>query len=233
MSLSLGLYRLQQVDLQIDQIQARLDAIRQTLENDAEILRARENFEAARQAQFQKEHALREAEAATREQRIKIEQVEARLYSGLVKNPKELQDLQNEAAALKRHLGTLEERELEAIIAAEQAEERLQQAGKWLEETSVRRSERLQQLVGEQNALEKKLEQLNAERLATRSALTAELLSVYQNLRQQRHGVAVAQVSDNSCAACGTTLTAALQQIARSPSQLAHCPSCGRILFAG
>jgi predicted nucleic acid-binding Zn-ribbon protein len=233
MSLSLGLYRLQQVDLQIDQIKARLDAIRQTLENDRELRQARENFEAARQVQFQKEHALREAEAATREQRLKIEQTEARLYSGLVKNPKELQDLQNEAAALKRHLVTLEERELEAMIEAEQAEEGLQQAGKLLEETQLRRGEHLQQLVAEQNALEKKLEQLSAERLATRSALTAELLNTYESLRQQRRGVAVAQVSDNSCAACGATLTAALQQAARSTSQLAHCPTCGRILFAG
>lgn len=233
MSLSLGLYRLQQVDLQIDQIKVRLDAIRQTLENDSELRQARENFEVARQVKFQKEHALREAEAATREQRLKIEQTEARLYSGLVKNPKELQDLQNEAAALKRHLVTLEERELEAMIEAEQAEEGLQQAGKLLEETQLRRGEHLQQLVAEQNALEKKLEQLSAERLATRSALTAELLNTYENLRQQRRGVAVAQVSDNSCAACGTTLTAALQQAARSTSQLAHCPTCGRILFAG
>ena len=35
MSAALGLYRLQQVDSQIDQIQARLKVIQQTLENDA------------------------------------------------------------------------------------------------------------------------------------------------------------------------------------------------------
>ena len=39
MSAALGLYRLQQVDSQIDQIQARLKAIQQTLENDI-VLRA-------------------------------------------------------------------------------------------------------------------------------------------------------------------------------------------------
>ena len=37
MSAALGLYRLQQVDSQIDQIQARLKVIQQTLENDAEL----------------------------------------------------------------------------------------------------------------------------------------------------------------------------------------------------
>src|SRR5919205_4285548 len=47
MSAALGLYRLQQVDRQIDQIQARLRAIQQTLENDAELRGANQRFAAA------------------------------------------------------------------------------------------------------------------------------------------------------------------------------------------
>lgn len=233
MSLSLGLYRLQQVDTQRDQALARLAVIRQTLENDLELRQATERFEKARQVKFQKEHDLREAETSTREQRIKIEQTEARLYSGLVKNPKELQDLQNEVAALKRHLSVLEEQELEAMLEAEQADKDFQQAQKALEEIKLRSSDQQRSLLEEKSALEKKLETLNAERQATMSALPSEMLVTYENLRQQRRGVAVAQVADNSCAACGTTLTAALQQVARSATQLAHCPTCGRILFAG
>ncbi|MBK9208352.1 MAG: hypothetical protein IPL71_08645 [Anaerolineales bacterium] len=37
MSASLGLYRLQQVDRQIDRARSQLDTIRQTLENDVEL----------------------------------------------------------------------------------------------------------------------------------------------------------------------------------------------------
>ena len=37
MSAALGLYRLQQVDSQMDKVQARLNAIRETLENDVEL----------------------------------------------------------------------------------------------------------------------------------------------------------------------------------------------------
>ena len=47
MSAALGLYRLQQVDSQIDQIQARLKTIQQTLENDAELRGANQRFAAA------------------------------------------------------------------------------------------------------------------------------------------------------------------------------------------
>jgi len=57
-------------------------------------------------------------------------------------------------------------------------------------------------------------------------------LERYEALRQQRRGVAVAEIRDNACDACGTTLTAALQQSARHAAELVHCPTCGRILFA-
>ena len=52
----------------------------------------------------------------------RVGQAEASLYGGHVQNPKELQDLQKDVASLKRHLETLEERELEAMEAAENAE---------------------------------------------------------------------------------------------------------------
>jgi hypothetical protein len=47
MSAALGPYRLQQVDSRIDQIQARLKAIQQTLENDLELRAATDRLAAA------------------------------------------------------------------------------------------------------------------------------------------------------------------------------------------
>ena len=47
---------------------------------------------------------------------------EKRLYSGTVTNTKELQDLQDEGVALKRRIVALEDRQLEAMIAQEDAE---------------------------------------------------------------------------------------------------------------
>ena len=76
------------------------------------------------------------------------------------------------------------------------------------------------------------LQGLQAEREAATSAIDARILDKYEALRQQRRGVAVAEINDNACGACGTTVTAALQQSARHSSELVYCPSCGRILFA-
>src|SRR5687768_18403957 len=79
------------------------------------------------------ERALKLSEAEVEKQSIKIEQTESSLYGGRVHNPKELQDLQKDVASLKRHLSTLEERELEAMLVAETTEKDLQNAKSILE----------------------------------------------------------------------------------------------------
>ncbi|HVF26143.1 MAG TPA: hypothetical protein VNA23_09655, partial [Anaerolineales bacterium] len=77
MSAALGLYRLQQVDSQIDRIQARLKAIRDALENDLEIQSATQQFSAADNTYKDAQRALKQSEADVEKQRIKIEQTEA------------------------------------------------------------------------------------------------------------------------------------------------------------
>jgi len=150
-----------------------------------------------------------------------------------VHNPKELQDLQNDIASLKRHLSTLEGRELEAMQMAETTETALKQATTDLELIQAKRGNEHRKLINEQAALSKDLERLSSERQATVGAIEGQILEMYDSLRQQKRGIAVAEVSDNSCTACGTTLTASLQQNARAIGNLTHCPSCGRILYAG
>jgi predicted nucleic acid-binding Zn-ribbon protein len=179
------------------------------------------------------ERELKQGELDVQSQQIKIQQTDASLYSGNVHNPKELQDLQNEVAALKRHLSTLEERELIAMQRIETTEVSLKQATTDLELIQAKRGNEHRKLIDEQTALSKDLERLSSERQATVSAIEGQILKMYDSLRQQKRGIAVAEVSDNSCTACGTTLTASLQQNARSVSHLANCPSCGRILYAG
>ena len=232
MSAALGLYRLQQVDSQIDQIQARLKAIQEILENDLELKTTSGRFTASEQKYKDAERALKLAEAEVQKQRIKIEQTEASLYGGHVHNPKELQDLQKDVASLKRHMETLEERELEAMITVESAEKELRQAQVDLEQVKASRGDQSRDLTRESESLLKNRERLDSERKAVMGNLEGKAVSLYDQLRQQRRGIAVTTLSDNSCSACGTTLTASQQQNARSTSQLFYCPTCSRILYA-
>ena len=232
MSAALGLYRLQQVDSQIDQIQSRLKVIQQTIENDAELRAATEQLAASENRYKDAERTLKQSEAEVEKQSIKIEQTEASLYGGHVHNPKELQDLQKDVASLKRHLATLEERQLEAMLVVETTEKDWQNAKSLMERVQSSLGEQNRDLAQESTSLHKDRERLNSERQAVISDIAQQTMATYNQLRQQRRGIAVTILSDGSCAACGTTLTPSQQQNARSTSQLFRCPSCGRILYA-
>jgi uncharacterized protein len=232
MSASLGLYRLQLLDSRIDEVRMRLEAIRQTLENDEEVLRAKKQAAECDAKLRLAQQALTLSEVEVDKQKVKIEQSESNLYSGNVKNPKELQDLQNEIASLKRHLITLEDRQLDAMLEVEAREYANQSALEELDRVKARFSAQNNSLTDEQAQLNKEYERLATERQAARSPLDAGLLAVYEQLRQQKRGLAIATVSDGACAACGATLTPAQMQSARTISQSFYCPTCGRILFA-
>ena len=228
----MGLYRLQQVDSQIDGIQARQQTIRETLQNDLKLQAATQAFSAAEISHKETSRTLKQTETEVEKQRIKIEQTESSLYGGRVQNPKELQDLQKDVASLKKHLETLEERELEAMVLVETAENELQTAKTELDQTQVNLNDQYRDLSKENETLDKELERLEHERNAILSDLISSAVSTYEQIRKQRRGIAVTTISDSACTACGTTLTLSLQQSARSATQLFTCPTCGRILYA-
>lgn len=228
----MGLYRLQQVDSQIDGIQARQKWIQDTLQNDVSLRTAAQAFSLADNKYKDAAHALKQTEAEVEKQRIKIEQTEASLYSGRVQNPKELQDLQKDIVSLKKHLQTLEERELEAMVVVETAEHELQTTKLELDRTQANVNEQYRDLNKENEALTKDIERLEHERNAILSDLVDSAVNTYDQIRKQRRGIAVTTINDAACAACGTTLTLSLQQSARSATQLFNCPTCGRILYA-
>jgi hypothetical protein len=232
MSAALGLYRLQQIDSQMDQARTRMEAIRQILENDVELRAALERVASAEKTHQEAERAQRQAEAEVQSQKTKIEQAESSLYGGAVRNPKELQDLQHDVASLKKHLATLEDRLLEAMLATETAASSLTEARAALSDVESSLGDQTRDLTAERANLSRTLERLDAERKAAASPVDAKLVEQYETLRRERRGIAVTTVSDGACNACGTTLTPAHQQTARSSAQIARCPTCGRILFA-
>jgi predicted nucleic acid-binding Zn-ribbon protein len=233
MSAALGLLRLQQIDSQLSQIHGRLEKIRDTLENDAELAAARESVERSQARQYESERARRSAEAEAKAQQVKIQQAESSLYGGAVHNPKELQELQADVASLKKHLAAIEDQELESMVSLEAAQQTLVVEKERVEQVQARFDQEHGKLLAEQSDLLRYEADLEAERKAAVSAVAPRLLETYDDLRRTRRGVAVAEVAENACGACGTVLTAALQQNARHAAQLIYCPSCGRILYAG
>lgn len=231
MSRASNLYRLQQADSRLDAIQARMKAIRHTLENDENLQAALRTDEEARQAALLAERNAKQQDDEVETLRIKIEQVEASLYSGRIQNPKELKDLQAESESLKRHLQSLEEHLFESMIAAETAGETVRASQSNLVATQAQVISQNASLKGELDALEKELGRLQTDRQAIASGIEADLITDYLALREKRHGVAVSLIGEGSCNSCGSALTPSQQVAARSGNQIAHCPGCQRILY--
>lgn len=232
MSAALLLYRLQQIDSRLGQVTTRLAAIHALLEKNAELLAAKQRLEAAQKEQHDAEKALKAAEFESVTQRVKLEQAESSLYSGNIKSPKELQDLQNDIASLKRRLAVLEDSQLETMMALEAAATKLETAQKELEATQGKIISANATLQTEQIALQKECDNLNAQRQAVLPGINAETLGLYDSLRQKRSGMAVSTVSENCCDICGASLTPGYAQTVRTSAQLVHCPMCGRILYS-
>jgi predicted nucleic acid-binding Zn-ribbon protein len=232
MSSALTLYRLQQVDTRLDQINSRQSAIRAALDDNAELKAARDLLEQARTALRDKEHALKQAEHDSQSQRIKLEQAEASLYNGGIRNPKELKDLERDVASLKHRLGELEDIQLDNMLEIEQLREHAQKVENDYNQIEGRVISQNASLKTEQDDLQKERERFNAQREATVSGIDASTLSLYETLRTKHRGVAVATVSDNSCEACGSSMPPGIAQSVRISSQLVRCSMCGRILYS-
>ena len=233
MSQAFKLYRLQQLDSQLDRLQTRLAEIQASLADAVELQQAKS---AALQANLDlqsAQKALRKAEEAVKDQRIKIETTEAALYGGKVRNPKELQDLQHESTALKRFQSVLEDRQIEAMMTEETAQEAAQQAQNYLELVQAQQNARNANLLEEPERLLKEKPTLETERQAATGSIPASEMTMYEALRKTRRGIAVSLVKNKACSACGTTLNAALLDAVITSGQFNRCDGCGRILYSG
>jgi uncharacterized protein len=233
MSQAFKLYRLQQLDSLLDRTRTRLHEIEHAL-NEAQALRQAEDTAGqADEGLVTARKTLHKAEELVKEQRIKIETTEAALYGGKVRNPKELQDLQHESAALKRYLVVLEDRQLEAMMNEEEAVTVNRSAQIALELAQARHAAHQKELKDEQDRLLKDIPNLEEERQAAGSSIPANEIALYETLRKQRRGLAVTLVKNKACDSCGSTLSAALLDATLTSGQLTRCDSCGRILYLG
>ena len=233
MNQAFHLYRLQQIDTQIDQAEASAAELDRLLSGDETIRQTTTAAEAAGTALHQAQQRLKQTEFAVQEQQLKIAQSEAKLYSGKLHNPKELQDLQKEIASLKKYLAVLEDQQLEAMLSLEEHESQHAAAKNDLNNAQAAFAEKSAAWRGQRDQLTRNLDRLHSERNASLSLIDSESLKTYDAMRKRKSGVAVTIAKDGACAVCGGTIRPSELQVARSSQGIVFCTSCGRILYAG
>jgi predicted nucleic acid-binding Zn-ribbon protein len=232
MSESLNLYRLQQLDTRLNQVEVRQKAIQDSLENNIPLNDAKNSLNLSLIEKKNLENVLRNMELDAQQKKTKIGQIESDLYSGGIKSPKELQELQQELTLIKRQLTTLEDQELDEMISLEKIQAELDSRQEVYEKTRKQAELQNSGLVNELDDLQKEADRLRIERNATVQSIEEKSLSLYNRIREERHGIAVTTISDNSCDSCGAVLTHSQQQSAHHSHQLFRCLSCGRIIYS-
>ena len=163
--------------------------------------------------------------------RSKASEVEKKLYSGSVRNPKELEDLQADVAALQGQTRKREDSLLAVLVEVEEAEAQLREARAAYSQMESRWREQQQALEAERAELEPGVARLQEARAQQANGMDRAAMGLYQTLREQRAGQALAKVERGMCQGCRITLPISVLQKARSGQGLVQCVSCERILL--
>jgi predicted nucleic acid-binding Zn-ribbon protein len=225
------LWSLQEIDSALDTRRASLDDARARLGENEEVNELRARVEDLRVALRNAQSAQKDVELEADDLKSKIGPVEEKLYGGSIRNPRELSDLQADIAQLKAHLSAVEDRDLEALGAAEQAENELRTATAELEareaawrEEQAELAERVERLAGEIAILERQREEQVVE-------IEPDLVSTYNHVRRAHQGKGVARLDRNLCLGCRISLPVSTVNKARAGVVVMQCPNCERILY--
>ena len=224
------LLELQDTDSVIDRVTKRLTEITAGLHETAQLRAARQAVYRAAQLVAVRRTARQDLDLADATVDDKIQLAEKRLYSGLVKNPKELLDLQNDISSLNRQKAKLDEQLFNAMLQLEEAETAAQHHAADLAHIEAAWQHSQSDLIAEQAQLEASLSGQHRDQAAARAQLTAVDLALYDQLRRRKAGVAVVELKGQLCGGCGVRVTASVTQQVSQGDQYGRCGNCERIL---
>lgn len=231
MTVAAEIFDLQETDLALDRARARLQEIE-------EGMRETEELAGARQVRAEKEEALsgvrerqKDIEWEVDEVRAKASDMEAKLYAGTIRNPKELSDLNDDVRALKLQTTRREDALLSVMEEAEAAEAEFRAADSGYSQIEASWRAQQEELLQEKAELEPEVARLEARRQEQAAGIDRASLALYERLRERRAGHAVARVERGMCQGCRITLPVSVLQKTRAGGGLVQCVSCERILL--
>ncbi|WP_086563002.1 DUF7581 domain-containing protein [Streptomyces africanus] len=155
-----------------------------------------------------------------------------RLDSGAISSPKDLENLQREIASLAKRQGDLEDVVLEVMERRESAQqrvaeltERVSSVQSKIDDATARRDAAFEEIDGE-------IATVTKEREVIAGSIPADLLKLYDKLREQQGGIGAAKLYARSCQGCRQELAITELSEIRSaaPDTVIRCENCRRIL---
>jgi predicted nucleic acid-binding Zn-ribbon protein len=229
MSIAKQLYQLQEVELEIETNEQALKQIASQLGENQVVVRVQTKLAQEQQSLDELRRQQHSAEWEIDDITTKLRTAEEELYSGRIRNPKELTSLQHEVEGLKAKRGQLEDKALEIMDQVEHAEASVATISGELKTVEAEWQSQQQQLSTDMERLKTILADLKQKQQLNSAKIDHQAVQFYGELKKQK-GQAVAKVEQGICRGCRISLPTAELQRARS-GNLVQCGSCGRLLF--
>lgn len=229
MSVTRQLYQLQEVDTELESVERAMSQIASQLGESQVVLKAQAELKSEHQRLEELKQLQRSSEWEIDDLVNKLAAAEEKLYSGSIKNPKELTSLQHEAEGMKARRSQLEDKALEIMNQSELAEASVATKSNELKRLESDWQSQQQRLSDEMEQLKAAVSDLKQKWQLMSAKIDPRVVEFYGDLKKQK-GAAVAKVMQGICRSCRISLSTAELQQARG-NRLVQCSSCGRILF--
>jgi predicted nucleic acid-binding Zn-ribbon protein len=223
---------LQSVDVRLNEVRARLASFPKKLADaNARAAAAKTEVEQSKAAQLAafKDRKKYELDVEQWKERVR----KYRDQTSQVKTNEAYKALQHEVQMAEDEIAKAEDRLLEQMVSGEEYDGRIKAAEKLLKEVEeVVRAQR-SQVETDKAAAERSLAELSAERTAVVAEIPENLLDHYDRIARKHNGVALAEVRDEKCAACGMRVRPhVFQEMRRQDNEeMFHCETCTRIIY--
>jgi len=229
MSVAKQLYQLQEIDLEIESNEQALAQFASQLGESQVVIRTQAKLKSEQQQLEELGHQQHSAEWEIEDLVNKLTPVEEKLYSGRIKDTKELTNLQHEVDGLRIRRSHLEDKALEIMDRVELAAASVATLSNKLKTLEIDWHSQQQQLSTNMEQIKTLLSDLKHKRQLLSANIDPQAIEFYQELKKQKRQ-AVAKVEQGICCGCRISLPTTELQRARSDSMV-QCSSCGRILF--
>ena len=229
MSVAKQLYQLQEVDLELESDEQALNQIANQLGESQAVIETENKIASERQHLEELTHQQHSVEWEIEDITSKLTNAEKELYSGRIRNPKELTNLQQEIDSLKVKRNKLEDQALEIMEKVELATKSVASLDGELRRFKTEWQSQQEKLSTDLKQLKAAISNLRHKRELLAAEIDSQVTEIYQELKRQR-GTAVAKVEQGICRGCRISLP--VNELQRTKSGgLVQCSSCGRIMF--
>lgn len=182
------------------------------------------------------QHRATEKEATDRDLELKSLEEKKRkferdLYSGTVRNPRQLSDLQGEVTMLAREIGKLEDRILGLMESLEGERSDIQQREAQMKDLEERLGAVRARYEAAGSRLQHDVAELEAKRQERASQVRAQLLKRYEQIRIRQGNLGLVKLTETTCPGCRITLPSETVKGLKAGRQDLTCENCGRMLF--